>query len=221
VRQNFFAKRKEVTDKESILSVWPDSSNRNSLSGKKTPQDGRIYRHRTGFEGCSVSLASPGNGPLSKMNAAAAAGTDWPILLILTGEDCSNAVQAAFEHARSTSKRLRVIQILSSDLYHYGHQDLVATRPSKRQFLLHIREEVLVRGKAEARALEDKAREMGVSLGIETIESEDVYAASLAEAKKGRDIIFLPKQEKKLFPIFKRTLAQYLKKKIPIEIVSC
>jgi hypothetical protein len=155
------------------------------------------------------------------MSDAASAGTDRPILLILTGKDCGKAIQAAFEHAKSTSIRLRVIQILASDLYHYGHHDLVASRHSKRQFLLHIREEVLERGKAEAQALEDKAREMGVSLEIETIESEDLFAASLAEAKKGCDIVFLPKQKKKLFPLFKRTLAEYLEKKISGEIVSC
>jgi hypothetical protein len=145
---------------------------------------------------------------------------DRPILLILTREGCSNAIQAAFEHAKTTSKQVRAIQILTSDLYHYGHQDLVANRSSKRDFLLHIREEVLERGKAEARTLEDKAREMGVSLEIVTIESEDIFSASLAEAKKEYDIIFLPKQEKKFFPLFKTTLATYLRKKTASEIVS-
>jgi hypothetical protein len=154
------------------------------------------------------------------MSDGASAGTDRPILLILAGEDCGKAIQAAFEHAKSNSKRLRVIQILTSDLYHYGHHDLVALRHSKRQFLLHIREEVLERGKTEARALEDKAREMGVFLEIATIELEDIFAASLAEAKKGYDTVFLPKQKKKLFPLFKKTLAEYLEKKISGEIVT-
>jgi hypothetical protein len=143
------------------------------------------------------------------------------ILLLLTGEDSRNVTQAAFRYAKSTSKRLRVVQILASDLYHYGHQDLVATRPSKRQFLLHIRDEVLARGKAQAQALEDMAAKMGIPLEIESIESEDIFSASLEEAKKGYDIVFLPKQEKKLFPLFKKTLAACLEKKIASEIVSC
>jgi hypothetical protein len=147
--------------------------------------------------------------------------TDLPILLILTQKDCSNAISAAFDYAIKNSKRIRAVQILNSDLYHYGHQDLVATRPSKRQFLLHIRQEVVERGQAEARALDDKAREMGLSLEIVTIESEDILATSLAEAKKGCGIIFLPRQEKKLFPLFKQTPAQYLKRKLPIEIICC
>jgi hypothetical protein len=146
---------------------------------------------------------------------------DRPILLILTGEESGAAIQAALQHARATSKRLRAFQILTSDLYHYGHQDLVATRPSKRQFLLHIREEVLERGRATARALEDKAGELGISLEIETVESEDILSASLTEAKKGYEIIFLPKQPKKLFPLFKKTLAAHLRKKTLGEIVPC
>jgi hypothetical protein len=143
------------------------------------------------------------------------------ILLILTGGDCSHAIQAAFVHARSASKNLRVLQILGSDLYHYGHHDLVATRPSKREFLLHIREEVLERGKAAARALEDKAKEMNISLELESVESEDPFSTSLTEAEKGYEVIFLPKEAKKLFPIFKRTLESYLKNKISSTIVAC
>ena len=143
------------------------------------------------------------------------------ILLILTGANPGDAVQAAFWHAKSTSRPLHVLQILTSDLYRYGHQDLVATRPSKREFLLHIRNEVIERGNAAARALEDKAREMGISLKMESMESEDIFAACLAEAKKGYAIIFLPKQPKKLFPVFKRPLADYLRKKTSSEIVSC
>jgi hypothetical protein len=146
---------------------------------------------------------------------------DRPILLILAGADCGNAIEAAFQYAKSTSKRLHALQILTSDLYCYGHQDLIATRPSKRQFLLHIRKEVLERGKAAALALEEKARNMDVSLQIKAVESEDILSASLAEAKKGYAIIFLSKEKRKLFPLFKRTLATYLRKKISGEIVAC
>jgi hypothetical protein len=143
------------------------------------------------------------------------------ILLILAGEDCSPAIQAAFRHAQSTSKRLRVLQILTSDLYHYGHHDLVATRPSKREFLLHIREEVLERGRLAVRALEDKAGEMGIALEIESVESEDMFSTSLTEANKEYEIIFLPNQKKKFFPLFKKTLETYLKNRTSSEIISC
>ena len=143
------------------------------------------------------------------------------ILLILTGDDCRNAVKTALNHAQTTSNTLRVVQILTSDLYHYGHQDLVATRHSKRQFLLHIRKEVIERGKAEIQDLEKAARGMGISLEITTIESEDAFSTSLSEAKRGYDIAFLPKQERKLFPLFKRTLAAYLQRKTSGKIVVC
>jgi hypothetical protein len=116
---------------------------------------------------------------------------------------------------------LHVIQILASDLYHYGHSDLVATRPSKSDFLLYIRDEVLDRGKGEIQALEQSAGKMGVSLEVHTLESEDILSASLAEAKKGYGIIFLPKTRKRLFPLFKKTLAEYLQNKIPAKIIPC
>ena len=146
---------------------------------------------------------------------------DRPMLLILAGEDCAEAVKAAFSHAKSTSKRLQVTQILGSNLYRYGHQDLVATRPSKRQFLLYIRDEVLRRGEAEIRALEEMAGETGISLEVNTIESEDVFSTALSEAKKGYDIVFLPKPRKKLFPLFEQTLPRYLRKKVSGRIVPC
>ncbi len=146
---------------------------------------------------------------------------DPRILLILTGNDCRNAVKTALNHAQATFNTLHVVQILTSDLYHYGHQDLVATRHSKRQFLLHIREEVLERGKAEIQDLEKAAWAMGVSLEITAIESEDAFSTSLSEMKKGYDVVFLPKQERKLFPLFKRTLAEYLRRKTSGKIVVC
>jgi len=146
---------------------------------------------------------------------------DHSVLLILTGVHRSNAIVEALDYARSTSSPLRVMQILTSDLYRYGHQDLVATRPSKKQFLLHIRNEVLERGKAETRLIEETAREMGISLETVTIESEDAYSISLAEVKKGYGIVFLPKQERKLFPLFQRTLADYLRRKTAARIIAC
>jgi hypothetical protein len=167
-------------------------------------------------------LASPGIGVLLKGRFDTELTTkDPPILLILAGENCSNAISAALSHAKSTSKHLHVFQILASDLYHYGHHDLVATRPSKREFLLYIREEVLDRGKEEIRALEQAAVEFGVLLEVHTVESEDILSTALSEAQKGYSIIFLPKTRKKLFPLFKKTLAEYLQKKTPARIIPC
>ena len=143
------------------------------------------------------------------------------MLLILAGEDCGKAIREAFQYAKSASKRLHVTQILGSNLYHYGRHDLVATRPFKREFLLYIREEVLKRGKEEVLALESLAGEMGVPLEVNSIESEDILSAALSEAKGGYDIIFLPRQKKRLFPLFERTLPGYLKKKISGRIVLC
>jgi hypothetical protein len=142
------------------------------------------------------------------------------ILLIVTHERCGKAVEAAFNHARRTSGQVHVLQILTSELYHYGHQDLVTTRPSKRQFLLYVREEVLERGRIALQAIEDNARNSGIVLKTSIVESEDLYSASLSEAKKGYDVIFLPEQKRKLFPLFKRTLAEYLQRRFPGRIFS-
>jgi hypothetical protein len=139
----------------------------------------------------------------------------------LAGDDCSNAIGAALNYAKSTSKHLHVIQILASDLYHYGHHDLVATRSSKKDFLLYIRDEVLARGKAEIQVLEQSAGRMGVSLEVHSVESEDILSAALAEAKIGYSIIFLPKARKRLFPLFKKTLAEFLQNKVPAKIIPC
>jgi len=146
---------------------------------------------------------------------------EGPILLILTGEDCGKAADAALRYAQSTSGKLRVIQILTSDLYHYGHHDLVATRPTKRQFLLYVRDEVLKRGQAEIRALEETAHQLGVSLELQTMEAENYFSAALSELKKSAGVVFLPKQTKGLFPLFKRTLSGYLQKKIAGRVIPC
>jgi hypothetical protein len=146
---------------------------------------------------------------------------DRPILLILAGLERSEAVEAAFKYAQPKAKSLRILQILTSNLYCYGHQDLIASRSSKRQFLLHIREEVLERGKAEIRMLEEKAAQMRVPVEIESVESEDFLSVSLVEAQKGYEVIFLSQQPKKVFPIFKKSLAAHLRKKTSSMIILC
>ncbi|HUL22035.1 MAG TPA: hypothetical protein VLZ10_11310 [Thermodesulfobacteriota bacterium] len=142
------------------------------------------------------------------------------ILLILEGEDNGNAEESAFNYARSTSKKLVVLQILTSNLYHYGHQDIVATRPSKRQFLLHIRNEVLEQGRAKVKVLEEKAGEQGIAIEIHSVESEDICSAAVEEARKGYDAIFLARKKRKVFPLLEKGLAQHLRKKIRNTIVE-
>src|SRR5512143_2335775 len=112
------------------------------------------------------------------------------VLLILTGDDSGRAEESAFSYVKSTSKTLTVLQILTSNLYHYGHHDVIATRPSKRCFLLHIRDEVIERAQAKATTLIDRARQQGISLEILSVESEDVSSAAADEARKGYDAIF-------------------------------
>ena len=143
------------------------------------------------------------------------------ILIVLNGESSENAVREAFRAARSGSGRVKALQILDSGLYHYGHHDLVAPRLNKRTFLLYIREQVLEQGRKEAEKLKEKANEMGIGLEISPVETDDAVSTVIAEAKKGYDAIYLPKEEKKLFPIFKRTMAQQLKGKVPGSIILC
>ena len=143
------------------------------------------------------------------------------ILIVLNGENSEHAIEQAFHTAQTDSGKVKVLQILDSGLYHYGHNDLVAPRLNKQTFLLYIREHVLEQGRIEAGALIRKACEMGICLEVDPIETDDVISTVIAEAKKGYDEIYLPKEEKKLFPIFKRTMEQHLKRKAPGRVISC
>ena len=144
------------------------------------------------------------------------------ILIVLNGGNSENAVEKAFRAAQSDARKVKVLQILDSELYFYGHNDLVAPRLSKRTYLLYIREQVLEQGKIEAGELRERARNMGVSLEIDPVETDDVVSTVIAEAKKGYEKIFLPKEKKKLFPLLKRrTLEERLRKKDIQNIVAC
>ena len=143
------------------------------------------------------------------------------ILIVLNGGNSENAVEEAFRAAQSDSRKVKVLQILDSGLYFYGHNDLVAPRLSKRTYLLYIREQVLEQGKIEAGELRERARNMGVSLEIDPVETDDVISTVIAEAKKGYEKIFLPKEKKKLFPIFEKPVEQHLKREVSSLIISC
>lgn len=147
--------------------------------------------------------------------------TENKILLVLTGQNDRQAEDAAFRYAAQTAKGLVVLQILTSNLYHYGHHDVIATRPSKLQFLFHIREEVLEKGRAKAESLKERARREEISIEIFSIETENVSQATIAEAQKGYNVIFLAKEKRKRFPLFEKTLVQHLEKRLNIPIISC
>ena len=72
------------------------------------------------------------------------------ILLVLGTGDSRIAESEAFTFAKQTSSVVVALQVLTSKLYHYAHNDLIATRPSKRDFLFYIRDEVMENGKKEA-----------------------------------------------------------------------
>lgn len=143
------------------------------------------------------------------------------ILLILPGENHEAAEKAAFQYAKTYSRKLVVLQILTSKLYHYGHHDVIATRPSKRQFLVHIRQEVIRKGITEAQGIRERAMEQEISIEIRSVETEDIALAALAEATKDYELIFLPKEKRKIFPFFEKTLRQQLGKKVSSRIIPC
>jgi hypothetical protein len=143
------------------------------------------------------------------------------ILIVLNGYNSENVVYQAFRAAKIDSRKVKVLQILDSELYHYGHNDLVAPRLNKQTFLLYIREHVLEKGRIEAEELIRRAGETGISLEIDPVETDDVISAVITEAKKGYDVIYLPKEKKRLFPIFKRSMEQCLKSKAQCRVISC
>lgn len=143
------------------------------------------------------------------------------ILLVLTGTECDDAIEAAFRLARTSSRKIVALQIITSDLYHYGHNDLIATRPSKAQFLLYIREQVIARASAEAEELRKKALDAGVSLAICPVETEDVASTVMTEAKKGYDMIFLPREKRTIFPLINQRPVRQLRKKLGSKVIEC
>jgi hypothetical protein len=131
------------------------------------------------------------------------------------------AIEEAFRYAESTSKKVVALQILTSHLYHWGRNDSILSGPGKARFLIYVRDEVLRRGKDRAKELQERAQNRGISLKIRSVESEHPVSTVIQEAEKGYDSIFLPKKRKGLFPIFEKTLAQHLHKKVSSHIIEC
>ena len=132
-----------------------------------------------------------------------------------------NAVEHAFSYAESKSKTVVALQILHSDLYHYGHTDLLLPGPGKKRFLNYIRDELMKRGIEREKALREKAQKRGILFEMRSIEAQDPASTAVEEAKKGYDMIFLPKEKKRRFPILKKTVEQHLQKEVPIPLIVC
>jgi hypothetical protein len=145
------------------------------------------------------------------------------ILIVFNGSGSEHAVEEGFRAAQSSSRKVRVLQILDSELYHYGHNDLVAPRLNKQRFLLYIRDQVLERGGREAGEIREKACSMGVSLEIDPVETDDVPSMVIAEAKKGYEMIYLAREKKRLFPLLQKHLATQLRREFAgkVKVIEC
>ncbi len=143
------------------------------------------------------------------------------ILIVYNGDGSTKALEEALRTAQSESGRTKVLQILDSELYHYGHNDLVAPRLNKQRFLLYIRDQVLERGAVEAGLLREKALSMGVSLEIDPVETDDLVSTVIAEANKGYGMIFLAREKRRIFPLLKKNLARELRKTLIAKVVEC
>jgi hypothetical protein len=131
-------------------------------------------------------------------------------------------VKIAFQYAAKTGEKVIAIQVLSSNLYHWGRHDTIISGPGKETFLLHVHDLVMQRGKEKADALERKARTLGISLEIQMSESKDPTATIVQEASKGYDMVFIPKERKRIFPLSKRhTLEDVLKQHDILNVVAC
>jgi hypothetical protein len=84
------------------------------------------------------------------------------------------------------------LQVLTSGLYHYGHNDLIATRPSKRDFLCYIRDEVIEKGEKEAMRLTEEGARQAVAVEVLPVETEDTNSTVLSEAAKGYRAVLEP-----------------------------
>jgi hypothetical protein len=130
------------------------------------------------------------------------------------------AADKAFLYAMQSSKRLVVLQVLSSDLFHWGLNDNILSGPAKMRFVGHVREQILDKSLETTKMLQQKARHYSVSFENKKIETDDPVSAALEEARGDYDRIFIGKEKKKLFPLFKKGMGQYLHKKLSIPIVS-
>ena len=130
-----------------------------------------------------------------------------------------NTVEKAFEHASSFSKKVVVLQILGSNLYFYVN-DIILVGPAKQRFRSYIHDEMMGRARDREKELQTKADEKGISLEFGIVDSDDSESIVLEEASKGYDAIFLT-GGRRVFPLFKKTLAQHLLKNGCKNVIQC
>ena len=130
-----------------------------------------------------------------------------------------NTVEKAFEHASSFSKKVVVLQILGSNLYFYVN-DIILVGPAKERFRSYINEQILGRARDREKELQTEADKRGIPLQLGIVDSDDSESIVLEEASKGYDAIFLT-GERRIFPLFKKTLAQYLLKNGCKNVIQC
>jgi antitoxin component of RelBE/YafQ-DinJ toxin-antitoxin module len=128
--------------------------------------------------------------------------------------------ERAFVYAKEHAKRVVALQILSSDLFHWGFNDTILPGPTKTRFIGYIREELLSWSHESTIMLEEMAQRSKIPLEIRKVETREPTSAALEEAEKGYDRIFMEKEKKRLFPIFKKTIEQQLRKGVSTPITS-
>jgi len=143
------------------------------------------------------------------------------ILVVYLSDGSMKAVEKALSTAQSGAIKVRVLLILDSELYHYGHIDLVAPRLNKQRFLLYIREQVLEKGRTVAEDIRGKAISIGVPIEIDSVETDDLVLTVINEAKRGYKAIYLEKEKKKIFPLLKKNLASEIRKIAGVKVIEC
>jgi hypothetical protein len=128
--------------------------------------------------------------------------------------------ERAFVYAKEHAKRVMALQILNSDLFHWGFNDTILPGPAKTRFIGHIREDLLNRSRESTIMLKEVARRNKVPLEIRRVETREPSSAALEEAEKGYDRIFMGKEKRRLFPVFKKTMEQQLRKGVSTPILS-
>ena len=131
-----------------------------------------------------------------------------------------DAADKAFNYASRSSGRMVALQILTSDLFHWGMNDNILSGAAKMRFIGHVREQVLEKSHETTEMLRQKAIEYGVPLEIKSVETDDPVLAAFEEASRDYDRIFITKEREKVFPLFKKSMGQYLRKKINIPVVA-
>jgi hypothetical protein len=129
-----------------------------------------------------------------------------------------NLVDKAFNYTRNASKQLVVLQVLTSDLFHWGFNDVILSGPAKIRFIGYVREKVYDKSLEATKILEEKALQYNLPIEIKRIETDDPVSVVLEEARKGYNRIFIGRGKKRIFPLFKKSIEQQLRKNISVPI---